>query len=65
MGANPAAGIALYRMNIEIDIRNVIPSIRIPTLILHRREDRLINVGNSRHMAGRIPGAVGAKTYFS
>jgi class 3 adenylate cyclase/pimeloyl-ACP methyl ester carboxylesterase len=57
LGASPGAGIALYRMNIEIDIRAVLPSIRVPTLILHREGDRLINVGNSRYMASRIPGA--------
>jgi len=57
LGASPGAGIALYRMNIEIDIRGVLSSIRVPTLILHREGDRLINVGNSRYMAGRIPDA--------
>ncbi|MBI3370659.1 MAG: adenylate/guanylate cyclase domain-containing protein [Betaproteobacteria bacterium] len=57
LGASPGAGIALYRMNIEIDIRGVLPSIRVPTLILHREGDRLINVGNSRYMASRIPDA--------
>ena len=56
-GASPGAGIALYRMNIEIDIRAVLPSIRVPTLILHRTGDRLINVGNSRYMAEHIPNA--------
>ena len=57
LGASPGAGIALYRMNIEIDIRAVLPTIRVPTLILHREGDRLINVGNSRYMASRIPNA--------
>jgi len=57
LGASPGAGIALYRMNIEIDIRNVLPSIHVPTLILHRAGDRLINVANSRYMANRIPNA--------
>jgi class 3 adenylate cyclase len=57
MGASPADGIALYRMNIEIDIRAILPTIRVPTLILHRVGDRLINVGNSRYMAKHIPGA--------
>ena len=57
LGASPGAGIALYRMNIEIDISSVLPSIRVPTLILHREGDRLINVGNSRYMASRIPDA--------
>jgi pimeloyl-ACP methyl ester carboxylesterase len=57
MGASPADGIALYRMNIEIDIRAVLPTIGVPTLILHRAGDRLIDVGNSRYMAEHIPGA--------
>jgi class 3 adenylate cyclase len=57
MGASPSSGIALYRMNIEIDIRSVLTSIRVPTLILHREGDRLIKVENSRYMATRIPDA--------
>jgi len=57
LGASPAAGIALYRMNIEIDIRNVLPSINVPTLILHRAGDRLINVENARYLATHIAGA--------
>ena len=44
-------------MNIEIDIRDILPSIRVPTLILHREGDRLINIENSRYMATRIPDA--------
>lgn len=57
LGASPGAGVALYRMNIEIDIRGVLPSIRVPTLIVHREGDRLIDVGNSRYMASQIRGA--------
>ena len=57
MGASPADGIALYRMNIEIDIRAILPTIKVPTLILHRAGDRLINVANSRYMAEHIPDA--------
>ena len=57
LGASPADGIALYRMNIEIDIRAVLPTITVPTLLLHRKGDRLINIENSRYMAERIPGA--------
>ena len=56
-GASPGAGVALYRMNVEIDIRHVLPAIRVPTLILHRAGDRLIDVGCSRYMAERIPDA--------
>jgi pimeloyl-ACP methyl ester carboxylesterase len=56
-GASPGAAIALYRMNIEIDIRHVLPSIRVPTLVLHRQGDRLIEVENGRYLARSIPGA--------
>lgn len=57
MGASPGAGVALYRMNVEIDIRSLLPSIRVPTLLLHRSGDRLINIECSRYMARHIAGA--------
>jgi pimeloyl-ACP methyl ester carboxylesterase len=57
LGASPSAGVALYRMNTEIDVRNVLPTIRVPTLILHRSGDRLIEAAGARYVAGRIPGA--------
>src|SRR5215211_6963501 len=57
MSASPGAAVALTAMNAEIDIRHVLPAIGVPTLILHRRGDRLIDVGSGRYMAGQIPGA--------
>jgi pimeloyl-ACP methyl ester carboxylesterase/DNA-binding winged helix-turn-helix (wHTH) protein len=57
MGASPGAAVALTRMNAEIDIRDVLPSIRVPTLVLHRRGDRCLKVEEGRYLAGRIPGA--------
>lgn len=57
LAASPGAGVALYRMNIEIDVRHVLPTIRVPTLVLHRTGDRLIDSGGARYIAGRIPGA--------
>jgi class 3 adenylate cyclase/alpha-beta hydrolase superfamily lysophospholipase len=57
LSASPGAGVTLYRMNVEIDIRPILPTIRVPTLILHRAGDRLMNPGGARYMAGRIPGA--------
>lgn len=56
-GASPAAALALTRMNTEVDIRNVLPLIRVPTLILHRTGDRCMKVEEARYMASRIPGA--------
>ena len=55
--ASPAAAAALLRMNAEIDVRHVLSAIRIPTLILHSVNDRAVDVGSSRYMAERIPGA--------
>ncbi len=57
LGASPGAALALYRMNIEIDIRHLLPVIRVPTLVLHRTGDRLIDIGASRYLAEHIPGA--------
>jgi class 3 adenylate cyclase/alpha-beta hydrolase superfamily lysophospholipase len=57
MSASPGAGVTLYRMNIEIDIRPILPTIQVPTLILHRAGDRLMSPGGARYMAGQIRGA--------
>jgi pimeloyl-ACP methyl ester carboxylesterase len=55
--ASPGAGAALMRMNTQIDIRSVLPTITVPTLILHRRGDRDASVEEGRWIAERIPGA--------
>ena len=55
--ASPAAAVALGRMNTEIDVRHVLPAIRVPALILHRRGDRDSNWEEGRWIAERIPGA--------
>ncbi|HET7219290.1 MAG TPA: alpha/beta fold hydrolase [Vicinamibacterales bacterium] len=58
MGASPGAALALTRMNAEIDIREILPSIRVPTLVLHRRHDQCLKVEEGRYVASRIPGAL-------
>jgi len=57
MGATPAAKIALWRMNATIDIRGVLPAIRVPTLVLCREDDPVVAVDEARTMAEGIPGA--------
>jgi pimeloyl-ACP methyl ester carboxylesterase len=57
MGASPNAAAALTRMNAEIDVRRILPAIRVPTLVLHRRGDRCLKVEEGRFLAGIIPGA--------
>jgi pimeloyl-ACP methyl ester carboxylesterase len=55
--ASPAAAARVVRMNMEIDIRHVLPAVRVPTLLLHSRNDRTIEFGASLYMAANIPGA--------
>jgi pimeloyl-ACP methyl ester carboxylesterase len=55
LAASPASAAALLRMNMEIDVRDVLPVIHVPTLVLHRTEDRLVDVASSRYVAERIP----------
>ena len=55
LSASPGDLIALERMNVEIDVRHVLPAIHVPTLVLHRSGDE--PVGVARWTAGQIPGA--------
>ena len=57
LAASPGAAIALGRMNMEIDVRHVLPTVRVPTLVVHRKGDRACWVGGARYMAERIPDA--------
>lgn len=54
--ASPAAIGALYRMNMDIDIRHVLPVVSVPTRLIHRTDDA-VPIASSRYMAERIPGA--------
>jgi pimeloyl-ACP methyl ester carboxylesterase/DNA-binding winged helix-turn-helix (wHTH) protein len=57
MGASPGAAVALTQMNAEIDVRNVLASIRVPSLVIHRADDQCLKVEEGRFVAERIPGA--------
>lgn len=57
LGASPRAARDLVRMNFETDIRAVLPSVRVPTLILHREGDRSCDLENSRYAAKEMPDA--------
>jgi len=56
-GASPSAAAALLRMNCELDVRNILPSIRVPTLILHPQGDQVVDVHAGRQLAAGIPAA--------
>jgi pimeloyl-ACP methyl ester carboxylesterase/DNA-binding winged helix-turn-helix (wHTH) protein len=55
--ASPTAALALTRMNSEADIRNVLPAIRAPALVIHRTGDKCLRVEEGRYVASRIPSA--------
>jgi pimeloyl-ACP methyl ester carboxylesterase len=57
LGASPGAAMALRRMNGQIDLRPVLPAIRVPTLVLHRSGDRDSSLEEGRYLAARIPEA--------
>ena len=55
--ASPGMLLSLAQMFLDIDVRDVVPSVHAPTLILHRRHDRLVNVRNGRWLAEHMPNA--------
>jgi class 3 adenylate cyclase/pimeloyl-ACP methyl ester carboxylesterase len=55
--ASPGAALALARMNTQIDVRHVLPAVKVPALIMHRTGDKDSAVEEGRYIADRIPGA--------
>ena len=55
--ATPTSMAALLRMNANFDIRSSLSSVTAPTLMIHRRGDRLYSLDMAREMADGIPGA--------
>jgi class 3 adenylate cyclase len=56
-GSSPGAWEALYRVNMAIDVRDVLPLVSAPTLVLHQRGDPWVRVDHGRYLAQHIPGA--------
>jgi class 3 adenylate cyclase len=57
MAISPSEAIALARLNFELDVRHILPTIRVPSLVLHQRNEMFIPIELSRDLAQRIPGA--------
>jgi class 3 adenylate cyclase/pimeloyl-ACP methyl ester carboxylesterase len=57
LGAGPGTAAAIYELFMRSDLAGVLPSIRVPTLILHRVGDPHVRAGHARFLADRIPGA--------
>lgn len=56
-GASPGAAVAWLRMTARMDVRPALPSISAPTLVLHRRDDRVVPPENGPYLAEHIEGA--------
>ena len=55
--ASPGAVRALMEMNSRIDVRELLPAIAVPTLVVHRAADARVRVEEGRYIAERVPGA--------
>jgi DNA-binding CsgD family transcriptional regulator len=55
--ASPAMGRGALGLNAELDIRHLLSKVDVPTLVLHRTDERWVDVGNSRYLAEHIAGA--------
>jgi class 3 adenylate cyclase len=56
-GASPAAARIIQRVYLQADVRPVLPFVRVPTLIVHRRDNDVVRVGHGRFLAEHIPDA--------
>jgi pimeloyl-ACP methyl ester carboxylesterase len=53
----PGNALAYFRMNAQIDVRAILPTIQVPTLVLQRRDDVYREPGHASYLAENIPGA--------
>jgi pimeloyl-ACP methyl ester carboxylesterase len=56
-GASPGAALDLLEMNLGMDVRPLLAHVRVPTVVLHAAQDRVVRAGNGRALAASIPGA--------
>ena len=57
LAVSPGTAAKLIAMNADVDVRAVLPTIQVPTLVVHRAGDRFIDIRHSRYLAEHIPGA--------
>jgi class 3 adenylate cyclase/pimeloyl-ACP methyl ester carboxylesterase len=55
--ASPTAAATMIRWNLAIDVRATLPAISCPTLVIHRKDVRLVPAAAVRHVASQIPGS--------
>ena len=57
LSASPGTARAYMSLNRQIDVTSILPNVRVPTLVLHRRTDALVPIERGRELAALIPGA--------
>ena len=57
LAASPGSAIAMMRMVVNVDVRSVLATISVPTLVISRRDDAVMPVAHARYLAEHIPGA--------
>ena len=57
LAASPATATRIFDLIGRVDIRDVLPSIRVPTLVMHKTGDNFLKIEHSRYLAEHIPGA--------
>lgn len=57
LGASPRAVLLLGEMTRAVDVRELLPRVSVPTLVMHRAGDRVNEIAHGRYLANRIPGA--------
>ena len=64
--ASPGAVLAVWQMNREIDVRNILPAIQAPMLVLHRTEERVVHIAHPFRRPRRTPaqGCAGCMAAF-
>ena len=57
LSASPGAAASLFQMMAEMDIRDILPNIQAPTLVVHREHHPAVPIEGARYLAENIPGA--------
>jgi len=57
MAASPGDQLTFLEMMAAVDVRSVVPAVTVPTLVLHRRDNRLRWVQSARSLAAELPAA--------
>jgi class 3 adenylate cyclase len=57
LSASPSLARMLIEATVNVDVRHLLPMVKVPTLVLHRTDESWLRVEGSRYVASRIPDA--------